>query len=347
MARGIEARRIAYSQVDPPDARGLPVPELRPPPLAPLANPSLLPAPRGTDHEPPSLTGVGLFASRRLRAGRGSDPAAPRRLSGGSPRLRGVDVHELAADGSLDVRATPRSAARARSRRLVAVASSTGPHGRPPSASADPARWATATAPPVGGRRRVDRRRGLERDDRPSRRASGSTGRRGSACRRRRRGPVRRRGRRASPPPSPGERASRMARRRGPPATPAGRRVRRRVRARTTTTTSVARPRPRRSRGRAAAGRRSARRACRGRSATSDRPPGRRPRRARSSRDRRPGAVGPGTWPAGVRRRIARRSRSSRIAITYLRLVPVASRKAAGVSGPARPAQRPRAARSR
>jgi hypothetical protein len=44
-------------------------------------------------------------------------------------------------------------------------------------------------------------------------------------------------------------------------------------------------------------------------------------------------ALGPGTWPAGVRRRTARRSRSSRIAMTYLRLVPVASRNAAGVSG--------------
>ena len=38
------------------------------------------------------------------------------------------------------------------------------------------------------------------------------------------------------------------------------------------------------------------------------------------------GAFGPGTWPSGVRRRMARRSRSSRMAITYLRLVPVASR---------------------
>ena len=44
-------------------------------------------------------------------------------------------------------------------------------------------------------------------------------------------------------------------------------------------------------------------------------------------------ARGPGTWPSGVRRRIPRRSRSSRMAITYLRLVPVASRSAAGVSG--------------
>ena len=44
-------------------------------------------------------------------------------------------------------------------------------------------------------------------------------------------------------------------------------------------------------------------------------------------------AADPGTWPSGVRRRIARRSRSARIAITYLRLVPVASRRAAGVSG--------------
>ena len=50
-------------------------------------------------------------------------------------------------------------------------------------------------------------------------------------------------------------------------------------------------------------------------------------------------ARGPGTWPAGVRRRIARRSRSSRIAMTYLRLVPVASRSAAGVSGAARRAR--------
>jgi len=38
------------------------------------------------------------------------------------------------------------------------------------------------------------------------------------------------------------------------------------------------------------------------------------------------GARGPGTCPSAVRRRIARRSRSSRMAITYLRLVPVASR---------------------
>ena len=44
-------------------------------------------------------------------------------------------------------------------------------------------------------------------------------------------------------------------------------------------------------------------------------------------------ALGPGRWPSGVRRRIPRRSRSARIAITYLRLVPVASRRAAGVSG--------------
>ena len=97
-------------------------------------------------------------------------------------------------------------------------------------------------------------------------------------------------------------------------------------------------PGQRRSRGRAAAGRRSARRACRGRTATSARRPGRSRRSARSLRvvptepaGRAPS--GPGTCPSGVRRRIARRSRSSRIAITYLRLVPVASRKAAGVSG--------------
>ena len=50
----------------------------------------------------------------------------------------------------------------------------------------------------------------------------------------------------------------------------------------------------------------------------------RRPRPGR--RPPSPGALGPGTWPSGVRRRIARRSRSSRIAMTYLRLVPVASR---------------------
>ena len=41
-------------------------------------------------------------------------------------------------------------------------------------------------------------------------------------------------------------------------------------------------------------------------------------------------ALGPGRWPSGVRRRTPRRSRSARIAITYLRLVPVASRRAAG-----------------
>ena len=46
-------------------------------------------------------------------------------------------------------------------------------------------------------------------------------------------------------------------------------------------------------------------------------------------------ARGPGTWPSGVRLRTPRRPRSSRIAITYLRLVPVASRSAAGVSGDA------------
>src|SRR4030095_14643949 len=46
-------------------------------------------------------------------------------------------------------------------------------------------------------------------------------------------------------------------------------------------------------------------------------------------------ARGPGTWPSGVRRSTPRRPRSSRIAITYLRLVPVASRNAAGVSGAA------------
>ena len=41
----------------------------------------------------------------------------------------------------------------------------------------------------------------------------------------------------------------------------------------------------------------------------------------------------PGTWPSGVRRRTPRRSRSARIAMTYFRLVPVASRNAAGVRG--------------
>ena len=46
-------------------------------------------------------------------------------------------------------------------------------------------------------------------------------------------------------------------------------------------------------------------------------------------------ARGPGTWPASVRRRTPRRSRSSRMAMTNFRLVPVASRKAAGVRGPA------------
>src|SRR5438034_11649553 len=46
-----------------------------------------------------------------------------------------------------------------------------------------------------------------------------------------------------------------------------------------------------------------------------------------------PAARGPGTCPASVRRRSPRRSRSARMAMTYLRLVPVASRKAAGVSG--------------
>ena len=82
-----------------------------------------------------------------------------------------------------------------------------------------------------------------------------------------------------------------------------------------------------------AAGRR-ARRACRARTA---RPAAgeddRRRSPSRRSSVRRPAARGPGTWPSGVRRRIPRRSRSSRIAITYLRLVPVASRRAAGVSG--------------
>ena len=50
---------------------------------------------------------------------------------------------------------------------------------------------------------------------------------------------------------------------------------------------------------------------------------------------RRAAARGPGRCPSGVRRRIPRRSRSSRIAMTYRRLVPVASRSAAGVSGAA------------
>ncbi len=59
------------------------------------------------------------------------------------------------------------------------------------------------------------------------------------------------------------------------------------------------------------------------------------------------GALGPGTWPSGVRRRMARRSRSSRIAITYFRLVPVASRKAAGVRGRSLAIARALAARSR
>jgi hypothetical protein len=59
------------------------------------------------------------------------------------------------------------------------------------------------------------------------------------------------------------------------------------------------------------------------------------------------GARGPGTWPASVRRRIARRSRSSRIAITYFRLVPVASRNAAGVKGATPARARARADSSR
>src|SRR5205085_7305551 len=59
------------------------------------------------------------------------------------------------------------------------------------------------------------------------------------------------------------------------------------------------------------------------------------------------GARGPGTWPSAVRRSSARRSRSSRIAITYLRLVPVASRYAAGVSGRSAAIAIARPARSR
>ena len=50
-----------------------------------------------------------------------------------------------------------------------------------------------------------------------------------------------------------------------------------------------------------------------------------------------------------MRRRIPRRSRSSRMASTYLRLVPVASRNEAGVRGPSRPAavrRRPAPSRS-
>ncbi len=58
-----------------------------------------------------------------------------------------------------------------------------------------------------------------------------------------------------------------------------------------------------------------------------------------------PGARGPGTWPSGVRRRISLRSRSSRIARTYFRLVPVASRRAAGLKGAARACSRATAAR--
>ena len=75
--------------------------------------------------------------------------------------------------------------------------------------------------------------------------------------------------------------------------------------------------------------RRSARRACRARSGATRRPPGRCRRSCIAARSwPAAGAFGPGTWPAGVRRRIARRSRSSRMAMTYLRLVPVASRQA-------------------
>ena len=61
-------------------------------------------------------------------------------------------------------------------------------------------------------------------------------------------------------------------------------------------------------------------------------------RHARRPPDRR---AGPGTWPSGVRRRIAAPIEVPRIAITYLRLVPVASRSAAGVSGAAARASAP------
>ena len=97
--------------------------------------------------------------------------------------------------------------------------------------------------------------------------------------------------------------------------------------------------------------RRPARPACRARTAPNGHPRGRSRRRpavspgsggepARRSAHRAAGtataaARGPGTWPSAVRRRIPRRSRSARIAMTYLRLVPVASRSAAGVSGAA------------
>ena len=66
------------------------------------------------------------------------------------------------------------------------------------------------------------------------------------------------------------------------------------------------------------------------------------PRPAAGQDDRRGhrGARGPTTWPSAVRRRTPRRSSSSRTAMTYLRLVPVASRRSAGASG------RPAASRS-
>ena len=85
---------------------------------------------------------------------------------------------------------------------------------------------------------------------------------------------------------------------------------------------------PPRWRARASADRRSARPACRARTAL-DRPPARTIAATRTAVTADPagaGALGPGTWPSAVRRRIPRRSRSSRIAMTYLRLVPVASR---------------------
>ncbi len=85
--------------------------------------------------------------------------------------------------------------------------------------------------------------------------------------------------------------------------------------------------------------------ACHCRIVAKRRRPGRFPRSSghRSDRSSRSGPTEPGgqcrarTGPMtlGVRRRIPRRSRSSRIAMTYFRLVPVASRSAAGASGPA------------
>ena len=120
--------------------------------------------------------------------------------------------------------------------------------------------------------------------------------------------------------------------------------------------------RPARGRDGAAGGRRAPPRACRCRSGSTRRRQARSRRRssvglrlprrrravvAAAPARRRASIFAPRTWPASVRWRSPRRSRSSRITSTYLRLVPVSSRNAAGVSGPRAAIVMARATRSR